>query len=293
MAFSMQILAGLVCLASSAIAWAQVPEQPASPWGVEARTHWTIAFEPRLWYAGPSGDFRFPGGSATNDKIDLDELSIDDPVASPYGELRLQRGPWRIVVSGSATDADATSTIDTTRVLGSVAVFSGERARLDFSHASFEAQALYRLGHYVDGKTAQGRDIVRFAMFAGLGMRFTNIDLDFAVTPTSIARVGGEVTALSYEHTFVEPMIAASAELLVYEKFSLGVEGTFGFFESGDVSSASASIEPTFGWFPVDNLGIEIGYRMLIHRMEDGQDPSQFEWSGSMAGLFAGVSLRF
>ncbi|MBX3322487.1 MAG: hypothetical protein KF757_05810 [Phycisphaeraceae bacterium] len=282
----------LVALTGS-IALASQDDAPPSPWQNQPRNSWTLSFEPRIWYAGPSGDIRFPGGTASDDKIDLADLNSDDPRVTPYGELRFQRGRWRIEIAGSAFDADNSSTIATTQTLGSVAVFAGERARLDFAHASFEARALYRFYQYVDGSTADGRDIVQFTIHAGGGLRITHIDLDLAVIPTDPARIGNEITSLSYTHTFAEPIIAASMGLQVYERFDLRVEGTAGYFSTGDSSSASFSIEPTFGWYPVDNLGIEIGYRMLIHRMEDGKDPSQFEWNGSIAGLFAGVSVRF
>lgn len=284
------VLSGTACAQGDG----QVEAQAApSPWAKPARTAWTLSFEPRVWYQAPSGDITFPGGATADDEIEMEVLNIDEPEASPYGELRFQRGPWRIEIAGAAFDSDASSTMDATRVLGDVAVFAGERARFDFSHASFEARGLYQIAQYVDGSTSDGRDIFRFGVHVGAGLRLTNIDFDFAVTPTDAGRTGGEVLALSYSHTFAEPMLAAAAEIRLYERFTIGLESTVGWFSSGDTSSSSFSIEPTFGWRPVDNVGIEIGYRMLIHDLEDGEDTSQFEWGGSMAGLFAGLSVQF
>lgn len=279
------------CLISP-VAFAQ-DDAAVSPWERPRLHDWTISFEARGWYSAPSGDLTLPGGTVSGDEIDVDLLNMDSPKLTPYGELRFQRGKLRIGVSGSAFSADRASTISTTQTLGSVAVWTGERAQLDFSHWSFETQALYELFSYVDGSTSDGRDAVRIRGLVGGGVRASALDLNFSVTPTDPGRSGGETLAVGYDGTFAELMVAGALEIDLYEKWFISLEGSGGSFGLDDRTSSSFSIEPTLAWHPNRRVGVEVGYRMLIHRMEDGGSPSQFEWKGSMAGLFGGVSVRF
>lgn len=284
-------LATLVLLLA-APAFAQDEATP-SPTSREPTDSWTVSFEPRLWYAGPSGDITFPGGTTFDEKITLDDLNMDSPRASPYGEFRVQRKRLRFVFAGSAFDADKSSTALRSESLGSVPVFAGETTTLGFSSWTAEARALYLVYSYIDGSTSDGRDVLRFRTLIGGGLRASSINLDLAVAPTSGLRTGLETTALAYDGTFAEPILAAAVELDLYERFMFSVNASGGAFGTGDLSSSSFSIEPALAWHPQPNIGLEVGFRIHIYRLKDGSEPSQFEWSGSMAGLYAGLSLRF
>ncbi|MFT3684128.1 MAG: hypothetical protein QM783_04230 [Phycisphaerales bacterium] len=63
----------------------------------------------------------------------------------------------------------------------------------------------------------------------------------------------------------------------------------------GDPSVAGFEIAPTFMWEPTPNLGIQLGYRLLIADCETGSNgnPGHYRLDGSLAGLFAGVEIRF
>ncbi|GAB4383318.1 MAG: hypothetical protein Kow0022_02820 [Phycisphaerales bacterium] len=285
----------LIVLLGCLIAPIALAQQDAAPSPLErARLHdWTLSFEARAWYAAPAGDLTLPGGSVGGDEIDLDLLNMDSPKLTPSGELRFQRGRVRIGLSGSAFSADRASTVATTQTLGAVAVWAGERAQLDFSHWSFETQALYEVFSYVDGSTSDGRDAVRVRGLLGGGVRVSALDLNFRVTPTDPGRTGSETLAVGYDGTFAELMIAGAFEIDLDENWFISVEGSGGWFGLDDRTSSSFSIQPTLAWHPNPHVGVEVGYRMLIHRMEDGSAPSQFEWSGSLAGLFGGLSVRF
>lgn len=286
-----RLIALLGCLVTP-VTFAQ-QDAAASPWERSRLHDWTISFEARAWYAAPAGDLTLPGGTVAGDEIDLDLLNMDSPKLTPSGELRFQRGKLRIGLSGSAFNADRASTIATTQTLGAVAVWAGERAQLDFSHWSFETQALYEVFSYVDGSTSDGRDAVRLRGLLGGGVRVSALDLNFRVTPTDPGRTGSETLAVGYDGTFAELMIAGAFEIDLNENWFISVEGSGGWFGLDDRTSSSFSIEPTLAWHPNPHVGVEVGYRMLIHRMEDGNTPSQFEWSGSLAGLFGGLSVRF
>ncbi len=280
------------CCVACSTALAQEAED-VSPWSRPRLHDWTLSFEARAWYAAPSGDLRLPGGVAADDKIEMDELGADSPRLSPYGEVRVQRGKLRFGFSGSFFSADEGSTIEATRTLGEVDVYAGEHARLDFSHWSLDALALYEVFSYVDGSTVDGRDEVRIRGSLGGGLRVSGVDFDFAIDPTDPGRTGGETLTSGYDGTFVELVAAAALDIDLYERWYLSVEATGGAFGLDDRTSTSFSIEPTLAWHPNSRVGVEVGYRMLIHRMEDGESPGEFEWNGSLAGVFAGVSVRF
>jgi len=274
-------------------AFAQEDAPSVSPSEREPTSSWTISFEPRLWYGGPSGDITFPGGTIADEKITLDDLNMDSPRASPYGEFRVQRGRLRFAFAGSAFSADKRSTVLRTETLGSVPVFAGETASFGFSSWTAEARALYEVYSYIDGSTTDGRDVLRFRTLLGGGLRASSVDLDLAVAPTSGLRTGLEPTSLAYDGTFAEPILAAAVEMDLYERFMFSVNASGGAFGTGDRSSSSFSIEPALAWHPQPNIGLEIGFRIHVYRLKDGNEPSQFEWSGSMAGLYGGLSLRF
>lgn len=280
------------CCAGCSGALAQEAEQ-SSPWSRPRLHDWTLSFEARAWYQAPSGELTLPGGATPDDEIELDELNMDSPRLAPYGEFRVQRDKLRFGFSGSFFEADRGSTIETTRTLGAVEVFAGERARLDFSHWSFDAVALYELFSYVDGSTADGRDEVRIRGSLGGGLRVSGVDFDFAVNPTDPDRTGDETLTSGYDGTFVELLAAAALDIDLYERWYLSVEASGGAFGLDGRTSSSFSIEPTLVWHPTSRVGVEVGYRLLIHRMEDGDSPGEFAWNGSMAGVFAGLSVRF
>ncbi len=280
------------CCVACSTACAQDAEE-VTPWSRPRLHDWTLSFEARAWYQAPSGDLTLPGGVTPDDDIDLADLNMDSPQLAPYGKLRVQRGKLRFGFAGSFSSADEGSAIETTRTLGEVDVYAGERAQLDFSHWSCDALVLYEMFSYVDGSTVDGRDVVCIRGSLGGGLRVNGVDFDFAVDPTDPGRTGGEVLDSGYDGTFVELMAAAALDIDLYERWYISVEASGGTFGLDDRTSTSFSIEPALAWHPNSRVGVEVGYRLLIHRMEDGESPEQFEWAGSMAGVFAGVSLRF
>jgi hypothetical protein len=40
-------------------------------------------------------------------------------------------------------------------------------------------------------------------------------------------------------------------------------------------------------------VGVKVGYRMLLFGLSDGDGADEFEWSGSMAGLYFGAQISF
>lgn len=264
-----------------------------SAWTRPRLHDWSVSFEARAWYQSPGGDLTMPGGAVSGENIDLDELNMDSPKLSPFGKLRFQRDKLRIGLSGSQFSADRSSTVGSAQTIGDVPIYAGERSNLDFSHWSLETDAMYEVFSYVDGSTTDGRDEVRLRGLLGGGLRATNVGIDFDVTPTDASRSGLEPVHVGYDGTFVELIAAASLEIDLYEKWFISVDVSGGGFGLDGRSASSLAIEPTFTWHPSSRVGVEVGYRMLIHRLEDGDAPAQFEWNGSMAGVFAGVSVRF
>jgi len=46
-------------------------------------------------------------------------------------------------------------------------------------------------------------------------------------------------------------------------------------------------------WRPVRHVGVQVGYRQLAFDLEDGEGTDRFRFRGAMAGVFAGVTVRF
>jgi len=57
----------------------------------------------------------------------------------------------------------------------------------------------------------------------------------------------------------------------------------------------SFDMSVAFRWEPSRNFGVEVGWRQMLLIMQDGEEGTveEFEYTGGVAGLFAGVVVRF
>ncbi len=92
----------------------------------------------------------------------------------------------------------------------------------------------------------------------------------------------------------MEPFVGTKAELILYQDFTIDLETSIGGYSwTGDEKSASVDIRVGFQYRPHKNVGAQIGYRMLAFNLSQGSGDSEFGWQGAMAGLYAGLVLRF
>lgn len=245
---------------------------------------YTIRFEPSLYYASPGGKVLLPGSPGGNNAMHLEDLNLDSPRLSPFGELHVRSGDWRVSVSGFAVSlSDRGSIAPDDRTAGPFPYASGDLLTSSINFASGDIVAAFQMGapDAISGK----RDPAFAVGFETLfGLRF--FDVDFEVqTPTGTASGGG---------FFVQPIVGAKATMSVGHDITIDVQTDLGgFMEGPDKNSLSTNILVGFAYRPTPNVGVQVGYRLFIFDLNDGQEAERFEYRGAVAGLYMGLEVRF
>jgi hypothetical protein len=248
---------------------------------------WTIQFEPSVWYVAPGGKLRLPGsaGAGGGDKLEIRGLNQDSPRLSPYGELHARNGDWRLAVSGFRYEGDDRGTVmGSGGQIGSLAFAPGEQLRTSLTFTSVEMLGAYRFFHRQKGEREEGGFTYVPMLEAQGGVRVYDIGVD----------VRGPGGSTSSDQFFAEPFVGARFSMDLAEHFAIDVETSLGGFNDGShrqVVSWNALVG--FQWYPVENLGVQVGYRQLAFSLIDGSGAERFDWRGAMAGLYFGASLRY
>jgi opacity protein-like surface antigen len=241
---------------------------------------WIVGFELNAWYGGPGGDVILPGGG---EKVSLSDLNLDSPRLSPAGELHLWSGDWRFSLGGSYIQEENRGSIASfSGQLGSVPFSVGDtlEASLNFWEAEATVGKLIRLPENLAG---DGRNFSSNLEVFG-GMRLYGVDFDFAAPSGST----------SSSETFGLPLIGIKYSMNIVECFTIDVQFDIGYFtDGGDKSTLGYDIMAGFMWRPTQNIGVQIGYRDLAYSLQSGSGSNQFEWEGSIQGLYAGAAIRF
>lgn len=276
----------LSSLASHALAQATAADvEPISSDPAPLVDGWTLQLEPLVHYVAPAGDIRLPNSSGVKSKeVSVDDLNLDDPRISPFGEIHFRREKWRISLSGFAYSLDDRTEVSTESFqFGDLAISSGDRIESSLDFWTLEAVASYRVFHDQTDRNSKG--IVGAA--AGIdilgGVRFFDVDFDIS-TPSG---------SQSEHNLWAQPVLGARAEFTIWENFGFDVTTAFGYLPAGDNTSFSWDIIAAFHWRPWENVGVQIGYQQLAFTLEDGDGADEFRWSGGMAGVFGGLLIRF
>ncbi len=263
---------------------AQDPSAPVVPARAPGNLEtWTIKFEPLAWYASPGGHVELP--NSTLGQVRVDDLNLDSPRLTPFGELHVRNGNFGVTIGGFAFDMDDRGAIaEESGTMGGVAFSVGDRLVTSLSFVSAEAVAAYRFYEHPRGDRAAGGVALRPTWEFIFGGRVYDIDLD-------IAAPGGFTSQSTF---MVEPIAGLRFSMDLIETFSLDITGSFGYFSDGrDRQSVSWDIAAGFQWNPTRSLGLQIGYRQLAFNLHDGAGNGEFDFGGAMAGLFFGGVLRF
>jgi hypothetical protein len=257
-----------------------------------------VQIEPSFWYVSPSGDLKLPAKSGTGgfttpgDSVAIARLNLDTPEFEPAGEIHLNSGRWRMTFSGATYSMDRQDTIaDSSFRLGSVVITNGDPMDVNMEFTTVELTGGYRVWGRVFSspdftqKPENALDSVLRVYVIG-GGRF--YDVSFDVTRTTAVQASANA-----DEFFGEPIVGARAEVDLARDFTLDVQLTGGGLPTGDTSSYSVDIQAGFQWRPHPNVGVQIGYRQLAFWLSDGKDASEFEYDGRLAGLFAGLVIRF
>lgn len=257
--------------------------------------NWSVRIEARVWYVAPEGDLTMPGSAPGTAPVKLSTLHADDPEASGAGQVTIRipqneehtwgtpefwKSGWLFSVSGASFSGDSDTTAGAGFTIGSLAVAGGAAVNTDIKWTTFQALA----GKWITGSDFGTGGDVHIDLYAVTGLRVHTQDI-------TITSGGGSTTA---NETFGSAVLGVRLDLQLPGKFAIDLDLNANFWP-GDPSSTGFDIAPTFTWRPTNNLGIQIGYRLLFADCEAGNEngSNYYKLDGSLAGLFAGVEIRF
>lgn len=245
---------------------------------------WTIEINPRLWWVSPSGDIHFPGGS--ND-VSIEDLNLDTPELTPAGSLAINADRFRFSFFGASYSRNAAFTTVSPLAVGSISLLPTGPSESSFDLGMYELTVGYRFlqrdfKHHSETSAESADLILDLYGLAGARMYDLNIDVSQVGTGTS-----------SVDEFFIEPIIGVRTELTIIRDFSVNLQLDGGGFGDSDRSSFSFNVGVDFQWCPLPWIGVQIGWRQVFYSFEDGDSTDKFKYDGALAGLFAGVVLRF
>lgn len=267
-------------------AWAQAFEPPAgetapaeSAAAPEAQRDWIVRLDVRGWYVAPAGELTLPSSGPAGNAVKLSTLDADSPRFSPYGELSVQADRLLFTLAGANFSADRSTTATSAFRLGDVEITPGDTVRTDLDFTLAQASVGYRVfDHDFD---AAGDNRIRIWALGGVRLQ----DLSFDVSEPGVNRTRRDVFT-------GEPFVGVRTEGRLARDFYADLDLSVGAWP-GSRSTFSFDVAVAFSWRPVSWFGAQVGYRLLITDTETGDGPGRFRFDGSMAGLFAGVTLRF
>ncbi|MBK7406386.1 MAG: hypothetical protein IPJ41_17740 [Phycisphaerales bacterium] len=281
-------LASLVLLVAAAGAAAQDnPESPIAP----ASDPWTLKFEPAAWYLAVNGNIRLPGatGAGNGETYTAGDLNLDSPRLSPFGELQIRRGDWRISIEGLGFSTDDRGAVmGGGGQIGGATFATGDTLRSSMDLVTFSVDGAYAFHRFEGGELAGGGSKVRSTLLALGGVRALDVSID-----TQVLSSGSVSGTAGGDAMQAHPYGGLRWELDLWEKFTVDLVGAVGGLDMGDNESWSADIWVGFQWNPTPYLGAQVGYRQLLMGVERGAAPGEFAWQGGIAGVYAGVTLRF
>lgn len=255
---------------------------------------WTVRVEPAVAYFGLSGDITMPAETSGSEglKVTLQSLNMDSPRLAPAGELHLAKGPYRLTFTGFGLSIDRSTEATFAGRIGDAPVALGDVVTSDISYSTFAMLGSYRVWSRGMDLDDNGYAAVGAAIDVVGGIRFHSVDTSIDITPT-ITPGPGVATSSAVEQFFAEPVVGARLDLLFTREFGIDFYTLFGGMPASGHGSSSFDLGVGFVYRPTTSVGFQIGYRLLIFSLEDGEGPEEFKWSGAVAGLYWGLQLSF
>ncbi len=257
----------------------------------ESSPGWTLDFEPAVWLTAPNGNVRMPGNASNGNgqSFTVNALNIDSTRLSPFGELQLRRGKWRIGLSGFSFGLDNQGVqVGVPGQIGQARFRPGDTLETSMDLLSFSADVGYEIYTREQGQLDSGAPKYRASVILLGGIR--SIDTTFQ---SDVFRSGSNIASTRADAFHAHPYGGVRLEMELFEDFSIDLLSTVGGLYTGDTESWSSDILVGFQWNPTPHFGAQIGYRQLLMGIEENNAPNEFAWNGGMAGLYGGVVLRF
>jgi hypothetical protein len=248
---------------------------------------WKVRFEPAIWLVSPSGTVRMPG--ASTESVRVEHLNLDTPEVRPSGEVHLAADRWRLSFFGSQYAQETRFAAEQGFSLGDVTIDPGDIVDAEFDFTVVEVAAGYRIWEAdLDRDSANQAMTVDtdIRLYAIGGLRAYDVDLD-------VREIGGEGGRSATDQFFVEPILGLRGEIDIARDVTIDLQMTGGGYLDSDRSVASLDIVTGFQWRPHPNVGVQVGWRQVAYWLDDGDGPDEFEYNGRMAGIQAGLVIRF
>lgn len=260
-----------------------VPDASEAARALGALEHWTIRFEPMVWYVAPNGTVELPDSSLGD--IRAEDLNLDSPRLTPFGELLVRSGRYGLTISGFVFETqDRGAIFEESGTISGVPVAPGDRLLTTYKMTSVEALGSYRFYEAPRGEQTAPGFRLRPTWDVLLGGRLYDVGVDI------LAPGGGA----SQDSLLIEPVAGVRFGVDLIENFTVDVTASVGFFsDASDRQTVSWDIAAGFQWNPTRNIGLQIGFRQLAYRLHDGDEGSEFEVNGALAGLYFGGLIRF
>jgi hypothetical protein len=282
----MLILAPAVSLIVSMTASAQ-PETGPSPSPVIADEQTSLEFQLTLgaWFPRLGGDVTL--GSGDSISLDLEpDLGLDDSETAFNLELqtRFAKG-WQIDLSGFDFDTDSDSVFEGTAQYGALSLNPGDAFTSTFDMTSVSVG----LSNWWFRPFSRGEDDSRVDLWLapGVGFRWIDVDQSLEIPGEGSESAGGEWLSpyISIEMLF---RYDVAPSFPIVDRLEISGRAEIGPALGGDGGIAS-HIRATITAYVTENIGVSFGYRLLEVDVEN----DDFELSGGLQGLFAGVSFTF
>lgn len=248
-----------------------------------AARDWTLRFIPRIWFVAPSGNVELPSGGA-GQQLELNDLNLDNTRIAPLGQIDFRSQKWLVTMSGMHTKVNGLGAAGPGGFqLGNTPVAAGQTFSSSFEYTTLQGGIGYQLFAYnlVD-QTYEDKGDTRIRFYAIGGARLHDIQV-------SIERPGVAGTRSDQSHTAFEVMAAARTEIVIVNNFTIDLDMSI----SGLDRSSTFDISVAFGYRPIENISAQIGYRNFHTKITSDSGPGEFRYKGSLAGLFAGVTIEF
>lgn len=254
---------------------------------------WSLQVEPSFFYVAPSGDLRMPGTRSGGGEINVTDLNIDDPDLAFMGEIHVRKDRWRLSGGGFTLNIQGGATLEEDVTFGDAIGFAGERIETTLDFTTFELVGAYRFAEYAASQRYDG--VYKFVTGVEVvgGVRYFDVDVEMDIDLSTRQTVFLLPSSANADRIFAHPVVGLRWDMEFWEQASIEVESTVGGFAASDHESISWDIKAQFTWRPVEHVGAFVGYRQLAFHLEDGSSPDRFQWDGALAGLFAGVQIRF
>lgn len=250
---------------------------------------WTVRLHPRLWYVAHGGKLTMPSltGAPIVDGTELSDLGVDKSRVAPYATFEIQGGP--VIFSLAAANVSVRGSSSEPAGLPPAALFEPQgvppppgqiTARMETTIAQILGG--YRVYTVIfdqgadPGQPDAASNVLR--LFAVGGARYYEIN----------SRVLRNTGTGDRSEDFIDAIVGGRAQLQLARVFSVEVD-----VNAGLGTGSSLEVAASFGYHPWPWLGVHVGYRNVFLNASSGSGATKFKFDGSLAGLFAGVSIRF